>query len=190
MASVDATFWTAFGALATAAGAIGAVWTLLEIRKDSRDRTRPMMTAELKAAVLTKDAELHISNRGQSVAKNVHVIFDRPLPVLSGKDAEQLVTPFLQRRYAAPIPTITPGMVLDNLYTSATDRREPVPDDFTVRFEYEDSRGREYRDDGYHLSVMTLDDQTGSYPSSTDEAGLRRRLTSALEAIARGVGRH
>lgn len=183
------TAWSAVAAIATVVGAGGALWTLIEIKKDSRDRTRPMMTAELRSAVLTQNAELHIRNRGQSVAKNIRVTFDPPLPVLEGSEAEGLTTPFLQRRYADVITTLTPGLVLDNIWNSATTRVEPVPDDFTVHFEYEDDRGRRYADD-FELSMGTLQNQTGSYPSNTDDLGLRKRTVKAIEAVARGVGRH
>ena len=66
---------------------------------------------------------------------------------------------------------------------------EPLPDDFSITFSYEDSRGRKYTD-SYQLSLSTLRDETGSYPSNTDEAGQRKRALRALEAIARGIGRH
>ncbi|KAA1378315.1 hypothetical protein [Aeromicrobium fastidiosum] len=182
------TIWAAVAAIATVVGAVGALWTLIELKRDSRDRTRPMMTAELVPAVLTDDADLQINNRGPSPAVNVRVTFDPPLPVLEGADAEGLGTPFLQRRYASPIPTITPGMLMTNYWNSAVDDREPVPNDFTVRFDYADVRGR-YYSDTYHLSLTTLRNQSGSYPANTDPAGLEKRRIKALEAIARGVGR-
>ena len=53
-----------------------AIWTLLAIKQDSRDRTRPVLIAELKRSVLTAAAELHVRNVGQSVACNVSVKFD------------------------------------------------------------------------------------------------------------------
>ncbi|BBZ09678.1 hypothetical protein MDOR_38470 [Mycolicibacterium doricum] len=74
-------------------------------------------------------------------------------------------------------------------YQDAEDRDEPVPDDFSITFRYSDMRGRRY-EDTYELSLSTLLDQTGSYPANTDDNGMRRRLVKALEAIARGVGRH
>lgn len=183
------TFWTAVGAIATVVGAAGAVVSLWQIRKDSRDRTRPVMVAELRPGVLTSTAELYVRNAGASVAKDVTVTFDPPLPVLEGADAERMLTPFLQRRYAKPIKTFTPGMELDNIWKSAGIRDEPVPDDFTVHFNYRDDRGRSYSDE-YDLSVGTLQNQTGSYPSGEDDGSLKRRTIKALEAIARGTGRH
>ena len=77
-----------------------------------------MMTAELRPAVLTDSADLVVTNRGQSVARDVQVTFDPPLPVLTGDDAKNLTTPYLQRRYAEPISTFTPGMIMQSVYQS------------------------------------------------------------------------
>jgi hypothetical protein len=182
------TMWAGLGSAATLVTAVAAVWTLVALRQDSRDRTRPMMVAELKPSVLTDNAELHITNAGPSVAQNVKVDFDPPLPVLTGAEADGKLTPFLQRRYERVIPTFTPGMVMDNLYQDATEPDEPVPDDFAVKFTYSDTRGRRYTD-AYFLSLETLRNQTGAYPSTRGEDGERRRTVKAIESIARGIGR-
>lgn len=98
------TTWTAFGALATVAAAVVAIWTLVALKRDSLDRTRPVMLAELRAAILTHDAEFIVRNVGQSVACNVRVEFDPPLPVLEGDDALGLATPFLRARAVQLVP--------------------------------------------------------------------------------------
>lgn len=183
-----ATVWSAVAALASVATAIVAAITLFAIRDDSRDRTRPMMTAELVPTVLSQTLEVLITNRGQSVARDVKVTFVPPLPALTGKDAEGLVVPFLQRRYVSPISTVTPGMTMRNIYQSGSSDREPVPDDFQVNFDYRDDRGRRYRD-SYDLSVTLFKHETMAGPSGTTEKQIVRRVTKALEAIARGVGR-
>lgn len=182
------TMWTGLGSAATLVTAVVAIWTLIALRTDSRDRTRPMMVAELKPSVLTSNAELHITNAGQSVATNLKVEFDPPLPVLKGAEAEGKTTPYLQRRYDRVIPTFTPGMVMDNLYQEAEDPDEPVPDEFTITFHYNDTRGREYTD-RYFLTLETLKNQTGAYPSTSGADGERRRAVKAIEHIARGIGR-
>lgn len=186
--AAPSTIWAAVSALATCVTAWVAIVTLLALKQDSRDRTRPVMTAELVHSVLSPNYELHIINRGQSVAWDVQVAFDPPLPVLSGAAAAGLMTPFVQRRYAEPIPTIAPGTVFDNLY-GAPDHHEPVPDNFVVQFDYQDEHRRHYHDE-FALSLDAVRAQTGAYPSSTSSDGMRKRRTKALEAIARGVGRH
>lgn len=183
------TTWTALGAIATATAAVVAIWTLIALKQDSADRTRPVIVAELRAAVLTRNCELIIRNAGQSVARDVSVEFDPPLPVLEGKEAMDKVTPYLQRRYSRTIPSFAPGQVMDNIYQEAADSTEPVPDNFTVTIRYKDMHSRNFTD-SYVLSVDTLRDQTGAYPSNTDDKGIQRRLVNAIEAIARGVGRH
>ncbi|MCF6386543.1 hypothetical protein L2K20_06130 [Mycobacterium sp. MBM] len=182
------TSWAAFGAIATVATAVVAIWTLIALKQDSADRTRPVIVAELRHAVLSRYSEFLVRNVGQSVARNVRVEFDPPLP---GPDSAVpgVLTPFLQRRYSRVIPTFAPGMVMDNYYQDAEDPSEPLPEDFAVRISYSDGHGREFVDT-YELTLGTLNDQTAGYPSNDDERGMQRRVAKALEAIARGVGRH
>jgi hypothetical protein len=184
-----ATTWTAFGTIATIAAAVVAIWTLVALKQDSADRTRPVIVAELRAAVLTHDAEFVVRNVGQSVARDVKVEFDPPIPVLEGDAALCLATPYLQRRYSRVIPTFPPGMVLYNSYQYADDNDEPTPDDFTVTINYSDTHGRTYTD-MYALTMDVLRGHAAAYPGNTDDKGMRRRTIKALEAIARGVGRH
>lgn len=195
-------FWSIVEALATVVGAgaalvaaVVAVQTLRALGQDSLDRTRPVMSVDLEPAVLSDIAtDLIVSNIGQSVAKNVRVTFDPPLPQLEGSAASGKVTPYLQRRYADAIPTMGPGKQLRNVYAvnvpDESGRKvndEPVPDTFNVQFEYEDNRGRAY-EDTYSLSLETLRTTTSSSPSSTTAP--EKRIARAIEAIARGIGRH
>ncbi|WP_078321960.1 hypothetical protein [Mycobacteroides chelonae] len=175
------TTWTALAALATVAAAVVAIGTLIALRQDSTDRTRPVMVAELKPAALTQNSELLVRNTGQSVARNVVVEFDPPLP------DDGLLTPFLRRRYSKPIPTFAPGMVMDNYYQGHDDS-EPVPDECTITFRYRDSHGRTYTD-SYPLTMAAVRDQSGAYPSSRYEGAMEKRLTEAVEALARNFGR-
>lgn len=190
-------FFAGITAIAAAATGLIASWTLWAAKSDGAARSRPMMAAELQTAVLTKGtSELVVTNHGASVARNVKVSFDPPLPDLDGPEADGKVTPFLFRRYSVPIPTVTPGMALRNVYSSGSpdsdgvyQNDEPTSEDFTITFDYEDTRGKQFRDT-YRLTVETLRNQTGVYPSNTDDKGMRRRHIEALEAIARGVGLH
>ncbi|GAB3079803.1 hypothetical protein [Pedococcus soli] len=186
-------FWSGVGAIATAAAAIVAIVTLLALKQDSRDRTRPQMGAFLQPDVLTKaTAILVVKNYGPTAAVNVKVTFDPPLPQLEGAEAQGLVTPFLERRYRGVIPTIVPQMELVNVYQQGYggESREPVADEVTVTFHYTDAEKRSKYTDAYVLSMATLKDATGSYPANDDEKGMRKRSIKALEAIARGIGRH
>jgi hypothetical protein len=182
------TTWTAMGSIATVAAAAVAIWTLVALRQDSRDRTRPVMIAEIRPAVLSDVAELHIRNAGPSVAKNVSFEFDPELPALEGPEAAGMTTPYLQRRYSRTIPIFGPGMTMHDDYQSANDPDEPVPEEFTLTINYFDMHGREYND-SYELSVEWLRDHIYSRPGDTHDEAIRRRIAEAVEAVARGVGR-
>lgn len=189
------TVWAAIGALATLAAAVVAVVTLVALKQDSRDRTRPVMVAMFKHAILTKDYEFHVVNVGQSVARDVRVAFSPALPVLpddpdgSEPEVERFTVRSLERRYAREIGTMAPGLVFDNLYKDPRNSSDGLaPDDLTVTITYRDDRGRRYSD-SYELSIDAMKHQTGSYPSTSSETGKQDRMLKAVEYIARGIGR-
>lgn len=122
------TIWAGLGSVATLATAAIAIGTLLALKQDSRDRSRPMMVAQLQPAVLNvQHSELKVTNAGPSVAKNVRVEFDPALPVLDETTHGDRNAFYLQRRYSKVIPTVPPGMVLWNVYRKATEPEEPLP---------------------------------------------------------------
>lgn len=183
-------FWSGVTAVTAAGTGIVAIVSLLSIRQDSRDRSRPVISAELLPLTLSHGTcELIIANVGRSVAKDVAVTFKPAITEDMG-----VMTAFLARRYSHVIPTMGPGRLLTNVYghqrgDGSGDLDESVPRDFVVTISYTDAHSRRYID-SYGLSVQTLLDQTTSSPSNTDERGMQRRLLAALEAIARGVGRN
>ncbi len=187
-AAAPQTTWAAMASLATVTAAVVGVWTLISVRQDSRDRSRPVMIAEIRPGVLSDIAELIVRNVGPSVAKNVTFKFRPDLPVLEGPDAVGKTTPYLKRRYSRTFPTFGPGMLTHDVYQSSGEPFEPVPDDFTLTIDYDDAHGRHYTD-SYDLSVTTLRDHTRTERHEDDESALRQRTTRAVEAIARGVGR-
>ena len=191
-----AAFWTGVGALAAVAASIVAIATLGALRKDSADRTRPVISAELRPVLLVAAPRraLVLRNGGATPARNVSVTFDPPLPELTGQEAESKMTSSLVRRYSSPIATWAPGMELSNLYFVGVSgpgdkwvNDEPVPDKFTVTLRYQDMRGRNYCDE-YKLDDGVWPNETMSAPADNDDKGLRKREVRALEVIARGVG--
>lgn len=65
-----------------------------------------------------------------------------------------------------------------------------IPDDFTVNLTYTDMHDRPYTDT-HDLSVKSVLNQSGLHPQDKDdERALQKRLVTAAEAIARGIGRH
>ncbi|PVY34221.1 hypothetical protein [Williamsia muralis] len=182
------TFWGAVTAIAAVTTSLVAVITLLALKRDSMDRTRPYLVATLNKAVLTENGELRIENVGQSSAKNVRVWFSPALPTLSDAEEADKVAPFLRKRYEVQIATWAPGVSFTNLYQSAREDYEPVPSDVRVVIRYQDQHRRFFLD-YYDLSMDHLRFDTGAYPSNSDERGMRRREVKALEAVARGIGR-
>jgi hypothetical protein len=180
-------FWSGVAALTAVVTGIVAIVTLLALRRDSRDRARPVISADLLPVVLSDGtSELVIQNVGAGVAKNVAVQFE---PVIT--EGIGPLAGFLSRRYQGVIPTMGPGRRLTNVYgvllgDGSQELLEQVPSEVTVTIRYEDSHGRTYAD-AYCLSIETLRHETVSVPGNSDEAGMRRRLVEALEAIARGV---
>ncbi|MBC7302706.1 MAG: hypothetical protein H5T78_17395 [Nocardia sp.] len=187
--AAPSTIWAGLGSAATLATAAIAIGTLLALKQDSRDRSRPMMMAQLQPAVLNVEhSELRVTNAGPSVAKNVRAEFDPALPVLDEATHADRNAFYLQRRYSKVIPTITPGMVLWNLYRKAEEPEEPLPSSFGITFTYEDMHGRTYVD-RYDLTLETLMDETNVRPATKGEEAERRRAVKALESIARAIGR-
>ncbi len=184
-----AAFWSGVGAVATVAAAAVAIFTLFAIRRDSRDRARPVLAADLLPVALSHGTvELVIQNVGVGVAKEVRVSFEPPVLESHGQ-----IAGFLARRYQPTIPTMGPGRRLTNIYAhwvgdGSHDLREPVPKDLAVTIRYRDTHNRQY-EDLYELSTGTLRNQTTTSPSDTDDAGMRRRLVKAVEVIARGIDR-
>ena len=184
--------YTALGTLVTAVVAIGtgivAVLTLFALRSDSRERTRPMMTAELVPDVIDQAKLLFvIRNVGPTPAKSVQVRFRPPIP----DDAR--VARYLSARYAAPIPTLAPGSELLSVYGQMIDDglgSDTAPMAFSVDFEYDDMRKKHYND-SYDLDVMVFHDNPvpGGAAVGTRSEELMRRYSTALEAIARGRAR-
>ena len=190
-----AAFWAAVGAIATVAAAGAAILTLIALRRDSRDRSRPIMSADLQPIPLSHgSSELVVTNLGASVARNVRVIFDPELPELIGAAAQGKVTPFLRNRYLDALPTVAPGRKLRNVYSVGVpgpgDERvndEPTPSDVLVRFDYQDAHGRKYSDE-YPLTLGMLRNQTESSPSGGKETYAKRTVT-ALEHVAKALAR-
>ena len=110
-----------------------------------------MVSAELRHIPYVRGSQmLVIKNHGPSVARQVHVTFDPPLPEVT--DPGRTV-PYLKRRYENPIPVLTPGMELDNLYfigqpapEGGRQNLEPLPEQSLVTITYDGPDGTTYSD--------------------------------------------
>ncbi|PZS04893.1 MAG: hypothetical protein DLM56_04765 [Pseudonocardiales bacterium] len=129
---------------------------------------------------------LVIENAGQSVARNVEVSFDPPLPDYETTNDGQpaVVAPVLRKRYGSPITMIAPGQRLKNVYSyiamGVNGNVEPVPDQVTILVRYIDDHRRRY-EDSFPLDREVLGLETQSNPGDTNEPVARQN--KALEAI-------
>lgn len=131
-----------------------AIKSLRHTRADSRARTRPMLSAELKIS-----GDLHsnlvIKNSGASIARNVTIVFDPPLPNDEySSDGQGNVARLINQRYQAPIPVWVPGREMENFYW-IRDQDSPddaplsvdgVPNEVVATISYSDDQGRTYCD--------------------------------------------
>lgn len=182
--------WASVSALAAVVTSFVSVLTLGHIRRDSRDATRPMVVVELRDVPLaTATMSLVVRNLGRSVARNVTITFDPPLP--QPDDIHGGLVHHVNRRYADPIPTLTPGTRLENIwrFKGDADQGQEVPSERVVATAvYEDTRGRTY-EDRYVLATDIHEWGTLTEPSGTDDKALRKREVKALEAVARALDR-
>lgn len=198
-------FWTWFndhnGGIAAVAALIGigfAVWGIVNAKRDSRDRTRPVVLAEFRLAPDSDTTfDLIVRNAGQSVARNVRVSFDPPIGE-EPEDGKRYMSTFLKRRYGGSIPALAPGQELSNIWWSGHAvagreglvSEEPTPDEVTVTIAYEDVHGRPYRDQ-FPLTVDTVLLTTYGVSSSSIKGTMRtmaeqsKKQAAASESMAR-----
>lgn len=198
----DPTWWTTDRAtlLLTALGLIVAVLAvgaglgqLHQTVKDSQARSRPMATAELRHVPHTLSTALVIKNYGPSIARDLRVTFDPPLPTSSrAKDGQQSIIPFMVKRYANPVAVLPPGAELSNVYYAgrvgdgrAAVNAEATAEAFTVTIAYRDDNGHNYEDD-FPLDMNLVHTETEATGSSSPEAQLKI-ATQHLKTIAQSL---
>lgn len=195
---IDPAWFTAGAATVTALVALFTarigLSQLRQVRADSRARSRPMMAAELRKPPYTRGIQdLVIGNYGQSLARNVKVTFDPPIPDPLPERAAQSVSPFITRRYAEPIPVATPGMQLTNIWFSGRLEDDlwvnfdPTPDQFTVTIAYDGPDDTHYVDD-FPLDVDLIRQHTYAASSEAPESRLKEGVKS-LAKIEKAVTR-
>ena len=172
-----------------------------QTRRDSKARSRPMVAAMLRAIPYVHGSQqLVIVNCGPSIAKDVRVSFDPEIPEPLD-DGQRYVSPFIKKRYAKPIPTLTPGDELDNIYYSGQQgddgswvNRENVPEQVTVTIRYKSTDGDSYEDD-YELDTNLLRARTYTTSSASPEERLENatmilsRIDKSLAQLAKNSAR-
>lgn len=191
------------GWLAAAAGAAGAgaawfaavngVRTLLQTRRDSMSRSRPMIAAEFRDALPSRGTiYLVIRNFGPSMAKKVRVSFDPEIPDPAPEALRESVVPFLKSRYGRVIPTLTPGTELRNVYYVGEGQggrfinSEPTPGRVTVTISYESADGKQTYVDTFDLDVELIQGETWVTSSMAIESQVKE-IRTALKGMAKSV---
>lgn len=146
-------FWAALESLATVAAAVVAIATLLALRADSRQRTRPVVTADLQRPPTVGENigfDLVVRNSGATAARDVKVSFD-PEPLIIDEDEtakhprERRVAEWLVNYFSEPITSLPPGRgVRANYYWAEDDpedptkrrNKHPLPGRFIVKISY------------------------------------------------------
>lgn len=135
---------------------------------------------------------LIIGNYGPSIARNVRVTFDPPLPTdETAPDGQPSMIPVLIERYREPIDALVPNVELRNAYWIGTpsantfENTQGTSDRMTVTISYEGDDGAPYSD------PFTLDTKIvrmGSYvESSNSPDALRKKAVQELEKTATAV---
>lgn len=195
--------WSTFGGalgtfLVVGVTAAVAVGTLRASKRDSRDRSRPMVGALLdrQAHPGSRFAQLYVRNYGPTVAYNVKVTFDPEIKDIGAKTSENSFVPFLLGRYGSPIPTMMPGVELINIWYAPGPRGEngeltndePIPDVVTATIRYSDRPDFWAKSTNRYEDTFTLDMSIIKMSISTthtdDHLGLHKRSTKALEKVA------
>lgn len=113
-----------------------------------------MMSAELKI-VDGESLNLVVGNVGVSIARDVALDFDPPLPDGQvSRDGQGNPAQFINERYARPISVWVPGREMENHYWIRDDDSpddapvsiDDVPNYVVVTITYIDDVGRQYRD--------------------------------------------
>ncbi|MEV8442078.1 hypothetical protein AB0425_32265 [Actinosynnema sp. NPDC051121] len=186
-------------AVAAFVSAGAAIWsarngnrTLKRAELDGQARSRPIVTAELREEPFSQHTLLLVvRNSGQTIARNIVVLFDPPLPDPTPVKASDSLIPFLKRRYAHPIPMLAPGAELDNIYyagespkgTTEMVNYEDVPNQVTVTIAYEAQDGAKYTDE-YRIDVEVMLDKTYVSGGTHHPKTQRAKIVKSLENLA------
>lgn len=162
--------------------------------RDRRDRSRPNMVAELRRASDNDSAyDLVVRNAGITVARDVQVTFDPPLPT-SDPTGDIGLVKCIHERYSEAIPSIAPGQEFTNIWwsTRPIHGREnpnalPTPDDVTVTISFK-RRAHQLRPfrETYVLRSHTIAWGTRSV-SSTSIKGRMGAISDNLASIAKSL---
>jgi hypothetical protein len=187
--------WASLGTwltgIATLAMAVAVIWTVkyardtLEANKqDSRERTRPVMVADLRPELLSHGTTLMvIKNYGASPASEVKLTFDRDMPENLDDLPDSDNWKWIFQRYQFPVHTWAPGWARTNVVRFGGDDLEPI----TVTISYLGRDAHVY-EETYLLEPAHVMKETAASPSDSDIATKAEKYkVKALHALVRTV---
>jgi len=123
---------------AVVTGAV-AVVALVQTVRDSKERSRPYVIAELRLIPYAASTlSLVVANRGQTAARDVRVTFDRPLTAAPFTSSSLVGR--IGKRYSASIAHIAPGQEFGNSIRASgargADAGDQLPEPLTVSVSY------------------------------------------------------
>lgn len=194
VAQSDTSPWPAVSAIAVLTTAVIAGWSLAGSFRDSRERTRPLITAELEVgpSFVHGAVYLVVTNYGQTAARDVQATFD-PAPA---QEDPKSAGHHIHNRYKHAIEVVAPGQRLVNLCRQFVDGKNVVGDSFpeesvvTVRYWggrhwlplTRSKRLRRMHQDSFILRLGVHDWEHRVNPGDTNDS--TRRQNQALESIA------
>lgn len=173
--TVSDVFWSAVESVATAVAAVTAMITLIALREDSADRTRPVVVADLEhppAVYGNQGLDLVIRNAGATAAHDLRITFEPDPLIIDETDQEnprdRSRADRLIKRFKHPFTVLPAGRRLrTNYFWSEADPNDPsgnkvwngnpVPDRLAVKLSYR-GRGRKVFTDRFDLDVCAFED--------------------------------
>lgn len=157
-----------------------AVRSLAATRKDSRDRSRPVIVPELQRELLSHGTiNLLIRNLGASVAADVSVKFEPGPPGDLDALPNDNMWKWIFQAYARPIASWAPTWTLSNIVRAGQEQLDP----FAIIVNYAGPDGTPYTG-RYEIDPTPILKGTSSGPSDMmDPFDWEKRKVWALEAL-------
>lgn len=172
----------AVSTIATVITALVAIGALYAAARDSRERSRPYLAAELVPARNSgSSVAFRIVNYGTTSARDISVTFDPPITATADDNPASNI----RLRYERPVAHLSPGQSLGNVWQTfaANGKTSTVPDECAVTLTYRGAHRRTFVDT-YQLSLHTVSLESES-TASNSQLGAVRRIATSLEALVK-----
>lgn len=173
--------------------AIVAIGHLADARAERREASRPMVVTELRPIHYVHGWQrLVVQNYGATVARDLSVSFDPPIPPPDPADESTSDRFFILQRYRNSIPFLPPGQALSNTWLADSGGpgnditpREPIPNPCTVTLRYAGHDGHAYQE-RYDLDTTVHGFETTATSSRSPE-GQAKEAVGHLKSVAESL---